>query len=180
MSGQFWVEPLPPFQVTDATAVTANATLTELSPLPQVQTVAGAVGRYNGIRLRFEASGLYTTTGTQGTLTLGLYSGTIGQAIGSAVVVVATPAVTWVASQTNRVWRCTGTVSIRTGATSGTGVAVIEASNLSTGTTDMGATASGSTFTIDTTVARYWAMGATISVASQSIICRQFSVDLVN
>lgn len=178
-----WAQALGPFHTSDATAVTASATLTELSPTGaqggQVQTAAGLVGEYEGIRLEFQAWGVYTTTATQGTITLGLYSGTIGQAIGSAAAIAVTPATAWVASQTNRLWRIEGNLSVRTLGTSGTCVACIECSNIAASST-LGATAAGGTVTIDTTVNRYWALGATISVASQSITCRYFGVRLVN
>lgn len=180
MSRQGWIQAVGPFGVADATAVTASATLTELTPLPQVLLPAGALGEYPGIRLEIQASGLYTTTGTQGTITIGLYSGTIGQAIGSSAALAVTPAVTWVASQTNRVWRIEGNVSIRSIGTAGTSIAVIECSNFSSGGTDMGATAAGATVAIDTTVARDIKMGVTLSAASQSITCRYFGARLVN
>lgn len=180
MPGQYWVAPAPPFHTADATALTASATLTEFTPLPQIQLPAGMIGEYAGKRLEIQAWGVYTTTATQGTITFGLYSGTIGQAIGSAAAVAVSSAVTWVASQTNRIWRMEGNVSIRSIGTSGTCVGVIEASNLSSTATDMAATAAGGTVTLDTTVARYWSLGATLSVASQSITCRYFGVRVVN
>lgn len=180
MSGQYWVSPAPPFHVADASALTASGTLTEFSPVPQIQLPGGLLGEYAGKRIEVQAWGVYTTTGTQGTITLGLYSGTIGQAIGSAVAMAVSPAVTWVASQTNRVWRIEGNASIRSVGSSGTGIAVLECSNFSSATCDMAATTAGSTFTIDTTVTRYLSLGATLSVASQSITCRYFGVRLVN
>lgn len=180
MSRQGWVQGVPPFHTADASALTASATLTEFSPTPQIFLPAGVIGEYAGIRLEVQAWGIYTTTATQGTITFGLYSGTIGQAIGSAAALAVSPAVTWVASQTNRVWRMEGNVQIRSIGSAGTAVAVLEASNLSSTATDMAATAAGSTVAIDTTVARYLSLGATLSVASQSITCRYFGVRLVN
>lgn len=180
MSRQYWVQAVPPFHTADATAVTASGALTELTPVPQVQIPAGLLGEFAGARLEIHAWGVYTTTGTQGTITFGLYSGTIGQAIGSAVALATSAATTWVASQTNRIWRITGNVTIRSIGASGTGVAVLEGSNFSSGTTDMAATSAGGTFTVDTTAARYINLGVTLSVASQSITCRDFGVRLVN
>lgn len=180
MSRQYWMQGIPPFHVADATAVTATATLTELTPVPQIVLPAGFLGDFAGIRLEIQASGVYTTTATQGTVTLGIYSGTIGQAIGSGVALAVTPAITWVASSTARIWRAEGNIAIRSIGASGTGIAVLECSNISSGGTDMGATTAGGTFTIDTTVARYLSLGATNSLASQSITCRYFGVRSVN
>lgn len=180
MSRTYWVQGIPPFGVADGSAVTASGAITELSPLPQIQIPANVLGEFPGARLEVQAAGFYTTTATQGTITLGLYSGTIGQAITAAVSMTPTAAITWVASQTNRAWRMEANLSIRTIGTSGTGMGFAEFSNISSGGTDLGFTAAGSTFTIDTTVARYIALGATLSVASQSITCRYFGVRLVN
>lgn len=170
---------VPPFQVADGAAVTAAATLTDASPLPNVYLPAGLIGDYPGIRLEVQASGVYTTNATAATITFGLYSGTVGQAIGSAVSLGASSAVTLVASQTNKPWRMEGSVQIRTIGTSGTGYAVLEASGLTSGGLDFAMTAAGSTFTIDTTVARYLTLGVNISTA-QSFTCRYFGAKLVN
>jgi hypothetical protein len=180
MPGQVWFEPVPPFDVTDGTALTAATTLTAIEPNPMTHIVPYPwLHQFPGKRLEVQASGIYTTTGTQGTCTLGVYSGTVGQAIGSAVVLCSV-AITWVASQTNRFWRAEGNISIRSVGTTGTGVAVLEVSNMSSGGTDIAATAAGATFTVDTSVARYFAIGATNSVASQSITCRYFGLRMVN
>lgn len=179
MSSQEWVTPLSPFHTADATAVTASGALTELSPLPQIYIPAPLLGAWAGKRLEYYAWGVYTTTGTQGTATFDLRQGPTG-AIGSMTSVAATSALTWVASQTNRVWRMEGHISIRSIGSAGTGIGVMEFSNLTSGGTDMGATAAGGTFAVDTTVARYLALGVTLSVASQSITCRQFGARLVN
>lgn len=180
MARQGWVQAVPPFHTADGTALTASATLTEFSPTPQIYLPAGILGDYPGIRLEVQAWGVYTTTATQGTITLGLYSGTIGQAIGSAAAIAVSPAITWVASSANRVWRIEGNVQVRSTGTAGACVGVMELSNVSSAATDMAATAAGSTVAIDTTVARYLSLGATLSVASQSITCRYFGVRLVN
>lgn len=184
MSGQQWVAPIPPFHTADGAAVTASAAITELTPLPQVQLPAGTLQEYEGKRLEITAWGHYTTTVTQGTITIGLYSGTIGQAITAAAAVAVTPALTWVASQTNRFWHIEGNVVFRTLGTAGTSVGFIDCANFVSGATDVagviGGTAAGGTVAVDTTVARYLALGVTLSVASQSITCRYFGVRLVN
>lgn len=183
MSGNGWVEAMPPFHTVDAAAVTASATLTELTHVAatggQLTTAASVHGSFEGKRFEFQAWGHYTTTATQGTITIGLYSGTIGQAIGSAAAIAVTPATAWVASQTGRHWRIEGSVSIRTLGSAGAAVGIIECTNIAAAGV-LGATATGATVAIDTTVARYWALGATISVASQSITCRYAGLRAVN
>lgn len=180
MPAQYWMAGNPPFHTADGTAVTASATLTNATPTPEVLVPAPWWNEFAGKRLEVQMWGVYTTTATQGTITFGLYSGTSGQAIGSAAALAVSSAVTWVASQTNRVWRMEGNLSVRTVGTSGAAVAVLEASNLSATATDMAATAAGSTVTVDTTVSRYLALGVTLSAASQSFTCRYFGVRLVN
>jgi hypothetical protein len=187
MSGQYWVAPMPPFHTADGAAVTASATLTELTPNtttnPQIVVPAPLLGEFPGKRLRFDAWGHYTTTATQGTITWDLRMGAAG-AIGSMTSIAATSALTWVASQTNRMWHVEGVVSIRSIGSAGTAVGFMDVGNVVSGTTDVAGsvagTTAGSTAAIDTTAARAIALGVTISVASQSITCRYFGVQLVN
>lgn len=180
---QFWVAPVPPFLVADGTAVTASATLTELSPTPQVILPYPMLNEYAGKRLRFSAWGYYTTTGTQGTITLDLRMGAAG-AIGSMTSIGASGALTWVASQTNRGWHIDGFLTVRTIGSAGTAIAMMDVSNVTSGASDtpgaVAGTAAGGTATVDTTAARALALGATISVASQSITCREFRVEALN
>jgi hypothetical protein len=170
------------YPVADGTAVTASGAITELSPTaPQKILPAGSINDFGGHLLEFNADGYYTTTATQGTITIGVYTGTIGQAITAATAWVATGAITWVASQTNRLWSVSGTLQVRTMGAAGTGVGYLAFTNLTgTNAIDQAASAAGAAATIDTTVARYVALGATLSVASQSITCRKFSVNLMN
>lgn len=188
MSGQHWVQPVGFFQRVDYAAVTASATLTELTgasgTTSQCQLASVQLQEFEGKRFEVQAWGHYTTTATQGTITCGLYSGTIGQAIGSAAAVAVSSALTWVASQTNRMWHIEGMFQVRSGGTSGTCIGFLDLSNLVSGATDVAgvvaATAAGSTVTIDTTVARYLTLAVTLSVASQSITCRYFGVRSIN
>lgn len=180
-----YVASVPPYSIADGTAVTASATLTELSPLPQKLFAANELGRQGGTLLSFEAGGVYTTTATPGTITLGLYSNLIGVGIATTpITFCATAATTWILSQTNRQWMLWGTLQIRATGASGTSVAMGQFANLTgtspTANTDLMMTAAGGTVTIDTTVARYIALGATISVASQSITCRYFNINSLN
>lgn len=188
MSGQHWTAPVGVFQNVDYTAVTASATLTELTgsgaSSAQCQLASVQLQEFPGKRFEFQAWGHYTTTASQGTITLGLYSGTIGQAIGSAAAVAVTSALTWVASSTNRFFHLEGMFQVRTPGTSGTCVGFMDASNVVSGATDVAGaiagTTAGSTVTIDTTVARYLTLATTLSAASQSITMRYFGVRAIN
>lgn len=183
MPGQYWVAPAPPFLIADGTAVTASATLTELTPTPQIILPYPVLHEFGGKKLEFSAWGYYTTTGTQGTLTLDLRMGAAG-AIGSMTSIAASSALTWVASQTNRAWHIEGVLTVRTTGPSGTAIAFMDVSNVTSGASDVpgaiAGTAAASTAAVDTTAARAIAIGATISVASQSITCREFRVKALN
>jgi hypothetical protein len=174
----YYMAPVGPFGIADATAVTAAA-LTDGTPQPAPVLPANAID-FPGKRLEIQAWGHYTTTATQGTVTIGLYSGTIGQAIGSATLLAVSGAITWVASQTSRPWRLEANIQFRQVGTSGTGICIAEISNISSAATDMAMTNAGSTFAIDTTVARYLAIGITPSLTAQTITTRYFGVRAVN
>jgi hypothetical protein len=178
MPRNYWMQGVPPFHTADGTAVTAT-TITDSTPAPSVVLPANFMGEFAGARLEVQAWGVYTTSATATTVTFGIYSGTIGQAISAATLLAASSAVTMVASSTNKVWRMEGNLAIRSIGATGTGVCVVEASGITSGGLDFASTAAGSTFTIDTTVARYLALGVTISVA-QSWTTRYFGVRSVN
>jgi hypothetical protein len=181
MPRNYWMQGLPPFHTADGTALTTAATLTDIAPTPAVVFPANFLGEFSGIRLEVQAAGHYTIGATASNVTFGLYSGTIGQAIGSAVALATTATVAQVVSSTNKFWRMEGNLQIRTIGTSGTGIAVCEFSGVTSGGLDFAATTAGSTFTIDTTVARYLTLGATLSSAtSNSLTCRYFGVRSVN
>jgi hypothetical protein len=183
MPAQEWMAGVPPFPTADATAVTASGTLTELTPTPQVVLPYPMLGEWAGKRLEFVAWGHYTTTATQGTITFDLRVGAAG-AISSMTSVAASSALTWVASQTNRFWHIEGSLQVRTLGSAGTCIGFMDLANFVSGATDIAGviagTTAGSTAAIDTTSARAIAIGATISVASQSITCRYFGVRSIN
>lgn len=183
MPAQYWDMLVPPYLTADGTAVTASATLTELTPTPQIILPYPILQEFAGKRLRFDAWGHYTTTGTQGTITFDLKMGAAG-AVGSMTSIITSAAITWVASQTNRFWHIEGGVTIRTVGAAGTAVGFMDISNVSLGSADVpgvvAGTTAGSTAAVDTTSARAIALAATISVASQSITCREFRVYAVN
>jgi hypothetical protein len=179
MPGQYWVAPAPPFHIADGTAVTAAATLTELTPTPRIMLPSPWLNEFPGKRLEFQAAGHYTTNATATTATFGLYIGAVGTAVGSMTAVATTAAITLVPSVTNRFWRMEGNFQIRTLAAAGTCIGVCEFSNVSSGGTDLMGTAAGSTATINTTIANEFILGVNVSVA-QSITCRYFGIRMVN
>jgi hypothetical protein len=180
MANQEWVNSFGPWHTADATAVTASATLTELTPTPQILIPYPALV-IPGTRIQFDAWGTYTTTGTQGTQTLDVRMGATA-AIGSLTSIVATSALTWVASQTTRAWHINGQIDIRTIGTSGTAVGYMEVENLVSAATDVAGVMAitATTATVNTTITNAIAIGATNSVASQSITCRTFNVTVLN
>lgn len=175
--GQYWVQPIAPFHIADATAVTATV-LTELSPTPQKVVPAPWMNEYGGKVFEFAAGGFYTTNASAGTYTFGLYMGPTG-AIGSMTAIATSAAISYVVSQTNRAWRVEGELQIRTIGSSGTAVAFGDFSNISSGGKDLMFTTAASTAAVDTTLARAIALGVTPSVA-QSITCRYLSLKMVN
>jgi hypothetical protein len=162
---QYWIAPLPPVHTADGAAY-ANATaLTDVGPTPQVLLPAGILEA--GSRLEFLAFGRFSNTGTP-TLNLGIYSGTIAQAIGSAVALVTSGAVTTITAATNRTWRLQGHLHVRSVGASGTILGVGELANVSSGGRDMMPATAPATATVDTTVARYLTVGATWGTANAS------------
>lgn len=177
---QRWVAPIGPFHIADGTAYANSVALTDVSPAPQVQLPRDYLDL--GRRFEFYCVGQYSNTGTP-TLTLGLYSGTIGQAIGSAAAVCVSSAITTVSAVTARTFRLEGHAHITAVGASGTVRGMAEVSNVSTGATDMApATSPFANVTIDTTVARYFAIGATWGTASASntLTIKYFGFRLVN
>lgn len=162
---QYWTAPLPPFHTADGTAYANSVALTDVGPAPQVLLPAGILEV--GSRLEFTAFGRFSNTGTP-TLNLGIYSGTIGQAIGSAVAIVTSGAVTTITAATNRTWRIEGCLHVRTVGATGTVLGVGELSNVSSGGKDMMPASAPATATVDTTVARYLTIGATWGTANAS------------
>lgn len=179
MANQEWVNSFGPWHTADATAVTATS-LTELTPVPQILIPYPAL-ILPGTRIRFDAYGSFTTTATQGTVTFDLRMGATA-AIGSLTSIVATSALTWLASQTSRVWHAQGRVDIRTIGTSGTAVGFMDVENVASAAVDTPAACAmtATTAAVNTTITNAIAIGATNSVASQSITCRSFTVEVLN
>lgn len=180
MTRLYYVAPLPPFHVADGTAYANSVTLTDVAPTPQVVVPAGMLEL--GTRLEWYFVAQYSNTGTP-SLTLGVYSGTIGQAIASAAVVCASAAITTVSGVTARTIRGEGHGHITAVGTSGTIRGMAEISNVSTGGCDMApATSPMANVTVDTTVSRYFTLGATWGTqsASNTLTVKYFSLRAVN
>lgn len=175
----YWVAPLPPFHTADGAAYNTSTTLTDVAPTPAVQLPAGILEV--GTRLEFYVVGRYSTTGTP-TLNIGIYTGTIGQAIGSGVALCTSGALTTTSGAANKTWRLEGHATVRTAGTSGTVMAMAELSNITTLATDMLPATAPATATVDTTVTRYITVGATwgTSSASNTLTVHYFGVRLVN
>lgn len=180
MANQEWVNSFGPWHIADGTAVTAAA-LTELSPTAQVLIPYPAL-IVPGTRIRWDAYGVYTTVATQGTITFDLRMGAANTAIGSLTSIVATSALTWVASQTTRAWHIVGHVDIRTQGVSGTAVGFMDTTNITSGATDTpGAVAiTATTATVNTTITNAISLGATPSLATCSITCKSWTVEVIN
>lgn len=176
---QYLVTPIPPFHIADGAAYANSTTLTDVAPTPAVQLGANLLEI--GTRLEWYAVGRYSNTSTP-TLTLGIYSGTIGQAIGSGVALCTTSALTTVSGVTNRTWCLRGQGTVRAVGSSGTILGMAEVSNITTGATDMAPATAPATATIDTTVARYITIGATWGTAnaSNTLTVHDFGLRLVN
>jgi len=91
----FWSAPLAPMHGNLGTAVTAAA-LTSGAPLPLPQIPGGTIDP--GGFLDVEADLEMTSASATPTLTMGLYIGSVGQAIGSKTLIAATPAMALSAS----------------------------------------------------------------------------------
>lgn len=177
MARQYYVAPVPPFQVADGTANT-SAVLTDMSPAPPIVLAANQLEI--GSRLEFAAFGRYTSTATPGTIIIGIYLGT--GAIASGQAVFATAALTVQASQTNRSWRLEGNASVRTvgASTAATIIGLGEISNITTNGTDLAPATAPATLGFDSTIANTIRVGGTASVSTGSWTVHYFGVRLVN
>ncbi len=175
MAGQSWVALVPPgFWTVDGTALNTSTTLTKISPAPDC--VVPVNGMNVGSRLRVTAAGRFSTF-TSGTLNLGLYWGDVaGPALGT------TGALVMPVSQTNLTWRLEAIIDFRTNGTAGTamttGQAILGLTTL-TASSFLIPGSAPATVSIDTTVAKILALGATWSVssASNSIQCHEWMVE---
>lgn len=176
----YGVVPLPPFHVAAGTANT-SAALTSIAPAPDV--VLGANFLELGSRLEFQAWGTFTSTGTPGTVTIGIYLSPAAAAIATGHALAITAAIVPVASQTNRVWRLEGNASVRTIGAAGANSSIIaacEVSNITSNGTDMAPATAPAALAYDNTITQNVRLGMTASVATGSWTCQYFGVRSVN
>jgi len=173
---QYWVAPVPPFHVADGTAYTGTAAIGDISPAPAIVIPANALEL--GSRLEFTAFGRFTSTGTPGTVIVGVYLGSGAIASGQAVAATAATAPT--TSATNQSWRLEGDASVRAVGASGSVLGLAEVSNLTVGGTLMAPPTAPTAITVDTTVALTVRVGVTPSVTTGSWQVHFFGVRLVN
>lgn len=130
-----------------------------------------------GTTVKFEASGVYSTTASPGTLTIRVKHS--GGATGT-VVVGTTGAMTPLASITNGVWRLWGNITFRTAGAGGTGIMNTvwegEPSSLSALTPADASIVNTAVFTVDTTAIQTVDLTAAWSAAGQSISCTNLIV----
>jgi|SRR4051812_47581331 hypothetical protein len=178
MSRQYWISPLPPFQIADGPTIGAAAALGDASPTPAVVIPGGLLEI--GSRLEFSAFGRCTTTGTPGTIVVGVYLSASGAAISAGQALCATAALVPVATQTNRSWRVEGNASVRAVGTSGSALGLLEVSNITSNGTDLAPATAPTAVTYDTTVPLTVRLGFTPSVTTGSWVAHYFGVRLVN
>jgi hypothetical protein len=169
---QYWSAPIGPFFIADGTALASSASLTDISPTPNITLPANFLEP--GMTLWFTAWGRFSTTATP-TLLLGLYYGAV-----AGTAICATSAVTTPSGVTNQTWRFEGEARVRTVGSSGTIIGVGVAENISTTATNMAPATAPATATIDTTAAKALTIGAQwgTSSASNTITCHHFAVEV--
>jgi hypothetical protein len=176
----YGVVPLPPFHIADGTA-NASSVLTAISPTPDIVLASNFLEV--GSRLEFAAYGRYTSTGTAGTVTIGVYLSPSAAAIATGHALAITAALTVQASQTNRSWRIEGNASVRSVGAAGTNstmIAMLEVSNITSNGTDLAPATAPTTFAYDNTIPQNVRLGMTASVATGSWTCHYFGVRSVN
>lgn len=179
MARQYWVSSIPPYHIADGTGYTGTAALGDVTPAPSIVIPANLLEA--GVRMRVQAFGKYTSTGTPGTAIVGVYIGT--GAIGSAAVVAAIAATTVGTSKTNQTWKLDCTSAIRTNGTSGTILGCVDVVGVAGGTAGdivLGPLTGLATATVDTTVAQKVMIGVNPSVTTGTWTCMYAHVELLS
>jgi hypothetical protein len=172
--------PLPPFHIAAGTANTTSA-LTSIGPTPDVIIPANFLEL--GSRLEFQSWGTYTSTGTPGTVTIGIYMSPSAAAIATGHAMAITASLTVQASQTTRMWRIEGNAHVRTIGAAGansTIMGALEVSNITTNGTDLAPATAPAALSYDNTLPQNVRLGMTASVATGSWTCQYFGVRSVN
>ncbi len=178
MPVQFWSAAITsPVAIVDGGPIANTATITDLSPVPQLTLPANYL--YAGQILRVTASGRVSTSATP-TLNLGVYYGAVaGTALGT------TGAITTTSGVTNVTWNLEARIVIRLVGSSGTAMTTGWVNGISgtVGVSTVPIPASApAVVTIDTTAAKVLSIGATwgTSSASNTITCHTFMVEALN
>ena len=164
---------LPPFAAVDGPAVTTPASLTDATPLPAANIPSNWL--HPGGMCMIDVSGRFTSTGTPGTLTIGLYLAKPAVAIASAVLVVASAALVPLASQTNSSFALRYRIETVTMGAGGAGVGQVRAWGIVFGLVGLTtfnlipATAPMAAVSLDTTSDQRVLIGLTPSVTTGSV-----------
>src|SRR5438132_7258360 len=123
MPAQFWVSTLTsPEYTADGSALASSASLTDISPTPNLVLPANYL--YVGAALRVRARGRFSTTGTP-TLLVGVYYGAV-----AGTVIVSTGAITTVSGAANVTWSIDVDIICRTTGSSGTVIGIGKATGI--------------------------------------------------
>lgn len=178
MSRQYWVTPIPPFNIVDGAALNTSTTLTDISPAPQIVLPANLLEI--GSEIEINAFGNFSTAGTP-TLLIGIYYGAV-----AGVALAASTAVTTGSAAASWPWmlRYRGIVRSNgaTGSINGQGEFLLGTALTSFSARPIPETLALRTVTVDTTTAKSITIGAQwgTSSASNTITCNDISVKLVN
>lgn len=165
--------PFGQLAIADGPAVTTPASLTDATPLPAQEASAYMLNA--GGRIITKIKGRFTSTGTPGTLTIGLYLAKPTIAIASAVLVVASAALVPLASQTNKTFEVEIETMIVSVGAGGAALGQVKASGkviglVAAGSVDlMPATVPFAAVSIDTTASQRVLVGLTPSVTTGSV-----------
>lgn len=171
--------PIFPLTSADGPAVTTPASLTDATPLPASE-IPGQALQKDGM-IYTVITGRFTSTGTPGTLTIGLYMAKTGVAIGSAVLLVASAALVPLASQTTKHFRIEYTTQVLSLGAGGAGVGQVRSSGevrglVAAGSVDLvPATVPMAAVNVDTTAAQRLLIGLTPSVTTGSVTIHSMS-----
>lgn len=160
--------------IADGPSVTTPASLTDATPLPAQEAPAYLFNA--GGRLYVTAEGRFTSTGTPGTGTFGLYLAKPGIAVASAVLLVASSALVPLASQTTKTFRIEWEVQILSAGAGGAALGQARAAGVIEGFTAAGSTdlipltVPMAAVSIDTTSSQRVLVGYTPSVTTGTVI----------
>lgn len=176
MARTLYVAPVPPLNILAGAAYASSASLTDVSPAPQIVLPANQLD--NGMVLRLRAFGTFSNTATP-TLLLGFYYGGI-----AGTALAATSAITTTTSAVNWQWSMEYEGRVRTTGTAGTilGAGWIDLATSLTAVTHRPIPETAlATVTVDTTTAKQITVGAQWGASSPSntLTCHHFSVELI-